>query len=344
MKEHKNYDRADFNAMRNSGLMQSLVGERTRFDSADDASVFFARELDFIKSKSYDKKYPELTALQIFPKSSEVDEGADTITYYSYDRTGFAKVIDNYSTDLPVSDVTGSPHTARIAGVGNSYIYSIQEMRASRMAGKNLDSRKAENARYQIERTINKIAWAGDADTGLMGVLSEGQQIPTMTIAAGAETTKTNWKEKNADEILADISAMQTSVAKMTKNVERPDTLVLPSDIFIELSTRRIPDSDETVMSFVKKHSPYIKEIIPAAELNSDSVETNPYANSQPEQGKGVALLFTNDPDKLSIENPIPFNQLPVQPQNLGFKVACEARTAGVIVYYPMSALIAIGV
>ena len=35
--------------------------------------------------------------------------------------------------------------------------YSIQEMRASAMAGKSLDTRKAESARYQIDYLNNKI-------------------------------------------------------------------------------------------------------------------------------------------------------------------------------------------
>lgn len=50
------YDKADYNALKASNLMPTLREDRLcRFDSAEDASVFFARELDYIKSKSYDK-------------------------------------------------------------------------------------------------------------------------------------------------------------------------------------------------------------------------------------------------------------------------------------------------
>ena len=101
--------------------------------------------------------------------SSEVDPGAETVTYYSYDKTGLAKIISNYATDLPRADVKGKPTTAIIKSLGDSYGYSIQEMRASRMAGKSLDTRKAESARYQIDYLNNKIAWNGDAETGLKG-------------------------------------------------------------------------------------------------------------------------------------------------------------------------------
>ena len=175
-----------------------------------------------------------------------------------------------------------------------------------------------------------------------MGVLSEGQNIPLFAVTAGTESGATSWLEKTADEILKDVNGMQKQVAKMTKNVERPDTLCVPSDVYMDISTRRIPDTSTTVKSFLLEHAPYLKNIVSAAELDSDSVETNPYAAEV--DGQGVAFLFKNDKRKLSLENPMPFYQYPLQARNLEVVVPCEARTAGVIVYYPLSALIAVGV
>ena len=338
----KNYDKRDLKALKSSGVPAFIMAsEGCRFDSEDAASVFFARELDYVKAQSYDVEYPELTALNLFPISSEADEGAETITYYTYDKQGLAKVIDNYSTDLPRADVDGKPSTAEIKSLGASYGYSAQEMRASRLAGKSLDTRKAEAARFAIDSKNNMIAWAGDAESGLMGVLSSGQNIPLYTIPANA-SSKTKWTEKSADEILADVNGMAKAVAKITKNVERPDTLCVPAEVYMDIATRRIPDTSTTVLSFILEHSPYIKDVINAAELDSDSIGTNPYAAAS--GGQGVAFLFTKDKRKLSLENPMPFNQYPVQTKNLEVIVPCEARTAGAIVYYPLSAMIAVGV
>lgn len=335
-----NYSQKDYNALLGSNIPQSLVEDKSmRFDDAEDASVFFARELDHIKAQSYDVEYPELTALTLFPISSEVSPGAETITYYSYDKTGVAKIINNYATDLPRADVKGKPTTAFIKSVGASYGYSVQEMRASRFASKSLDVRKAESARYSVDYTLNRIAWAGDKKNGLIGILSPENDIPLFTVPAGA-SGKTTWEDKTADEILADLKAMQKQVARTTKNVERPDTLVLPADVHIEISTRQIPNTGYTVKKFLLENAPYIKEIISAAELQADAGETNPYS----EQGKNVALLFKKDARKFTIEHPLPFYQHPLQAKNLEIVVPCEARTAGAVIYYPLSALIAVGV
>lgn len=341
------YDRADYAALMGSTIPAALTGvQGLRFDSAEDASVFFARELDYIKSQSYDVEYPEFTALSLFPISSEVNPGAETVTYYSYDKTGLAKIISNYATDLPRADAKGKPTTAIIKSIGDSYGYSVQEMRASRMAGKSLDVRKAESARYQIDYLTNKIAWAGDEETGLMGVLSAGNDIPLYTIPANgkdeSDQPSTLWKHKDYKQILADINGMQAYVSKITKNVERPDTLVLPSDVFIDISTRQIDNTGYTIKKFVLENAPYLNDIVAASELQSDCPDTNPYATG--DSPKAVALLFRKDARKLTIENPLPFYQYPLQPQGLEIVVPCEARTAGAIIYYPLSLLIACGI
>lgn len=338
----KGYNNDDYRALSQSQIPATVAETTgTRFDSAEDASVFFARELNHVKAQTYDQEYPEMTALALFPMSSEVNPGAETVTYYSYDKVGMAKIIADYATDLPRVDVKGKPTTGNVKGLGASYGYSVQEMRASVMAGKGLDARKADSARYQIELLNNRIAWAGDKENGLMGVLSEDNDVPLYVIGKGANGS-TKWSEKTEDEILADINGMLKQMARTTKKVEKADTLALPSEAYIELQGRRIEGTDTTVLSYIQKNLKDIKNIVACPELDPDSVDTNPYAAD--EDGQGVMLLFKNDPRKLTIENPLPFKQHPVQAQNLEMVVPCEARTAGAIIYYPMSLLIGVGI
>lgn len=336
---HMNYDAADAAALRSGNICKGMVGRPMRFDNVSQASVFFARELDYVKTQSYDVEYPEMTALSLFPISSEVPEGAESFTYYSYDRTGMAKIINNYATDLPRADVKGKPSTGYIKSIGDSYGYSVQEMRASRMAGKSLDVRKGEAARYAADYAINRIAWAGDREHGLVGVLSEDNDIPKYvlsTVTVDGEE-RTEFRYKSADQILADINGMQKYVAQITKNVEKPDTLCLPANVYIDLATRRIPDTETTVLKFLLVHAPYLKEVREANELQAESTDMNP-------TGSNVALLFTNSDRKMTLEIPMPFYQYPIQEKGLEVEIPCEERVAGMVIYYPLSALIAEGV
>lgn len=343
----KTYDKADYEGFMKSNIPAALAGSPgLHFDSAEDASLFFARELDFIKSQSYDVIYPEFTALALFPVSHEVNPGAETITYYSYDKTGLAKIISNYATDLPRADVKGKPTTVPVKSLGVSFGYSVQEMRASRLAGKSLDVRRAEAARYQNDYLANKIAWAGDEETGLVGVLSVGNDVPLYVIPANGKDEEgkpsTEWRHKTWEQILQDVNGMQAHISRTTKNVERPDTLALPADAYIEISTRKIEGTNTTVKNFILESAPYIKDIVPASELQSDSPETNPYARG--ENPQSVAFMFKKDEKKFSIEIPMDFYQYPLQPDNLEVVVPCESRNAGAVIYYPLSMLIAVGI
>jgi len=341
------FDRADYDGLMKSNIPAALAGANgMRFDSAEDASVFFARELDYVKSQSYDVIYPEFTATELFPVSHDVNPGAETATYYSYDKTGLAKIIANYATDLPRADVKGKPITVPVKSIGTSFGYSVQEMRASRLAGKSLDVRKAESARYQNDFLANKIAWAGDEETGLVGVLSVGNDVPLYVIPANGVDEdgqpSTQWRHKTWDKILADVNGMQSYTAKITKNVERPDTLALPADVFMWISNCKIEGTDTTVRKFILDNAPYLKNIVPASELQADSPETNPYARGDSPQS--AAFMFKNDPRKFTFEIPMDFYQYPLQPENLEIVVPCESRIVGVMIYYPLSMSIAVGV
>ena len=88
---------------------------------------------------------------------------------------------------------------------------------------------------------------------------------------------------------------------------------------------------------FLLDNAPYLKDIISAPEMSGKSKSTNPY-------GKNVMMLYTNSAEKFSLEIPMAFYQYPLQNRNLEVIIPCEERIAGIILYYPLSALIAVGV
>ena len=86
-------------------------------------SAFFQRELEYVKSNTYDVKYPELKARRLFPLNPEVDPGATKITYQQYDQTGIAKIIANYADDLPRADIKGKEFKYCKHGISQKVMY-----------------------------------------------------------------------------------------------------------------------------------------------------------------------------------------------------------------------------
>jgi len=121
-------------------------------------SMFFLEELEHVKSRSYDVLYPQLLARRLFPLSSEVDSGAETLAYETYDHVGAAKLVHNYANSIPTVEVKGKKTVRQIYSSAISFGYSIQDIRNAKMAGKPLNQRKANACRRQMMVLENKLA------------------------------------------------------------------------------------------------------------------------------------------------------------------------------------------
>ena len=112
------------------------------------------RQLEFIKTRTYDIMYPEMKARQFIPVNNDVDTGAETITYRQWDMIGMAQIIANYGDDMPLIDELVEEFEQKVQGLGAAYEWSIQDLRRSAMAGASLDQRRARAARRSIEQQI----------------------------------------------------------------------------------------------------------------------------------------------------------------------------------------------
>jgi len=308
--------------------------------------AFFTRQLEHIKSQTYDVLYPEYSATRLIPVSTEAGPGAKTITYRQWDAVGTSKILASYADDLPRVDVDGKEFTSPVRPHGNAYGYNVDEIEEARMAGVNLTARKALASRQSYEQFVNKIAWFANGSNspeyaGLIGLLY-APNITTGTAHTGGTSGKVKWAEKNVDEILKDMNDTVQGIIDLTKGVERPDTILLPLAQYGIISTKRLGDgSDTTILDFFLRTNPFINTIEGIFELKD--VSPKPSAPT----GAGttdVMLVYKRDPMKLTLEIPKPYTQLPVEPRNLEFIVNTHSKCGGVIVYYPLSVSILEGI
>lgn len=308
------------------------MGLRTLPNLDANMGVFFERQLEHIKAETYDVEYPELMARKLIPVSFEAGPGATSITYRQFDRVGVMALISDYANALPRVDVLGKEFTSPVKSIGGAYGYNLQEIRSAQMAGVPLDSRKAEAARAAFEQTVDEVGTKGNAETGIKGFLNH-PNVPRGDVAQGATgadaTAKRLWANKTPAEIVKDINAAVAAIRSATNSVESgPFTVLLPDDQYTLIaSTKNSDSSDVTILEFVLKANPFIKEIVPWYQLKG--------AGSG---GTDRMLVYIRDPRKLTLEIPQDFEQLDVQPKGLEFEVPCHGRIGGVIFYRPFSA------
>lgn len=305
----------------------------TKLRSDAGETFFFARELEYVKSKSYDIEFPELKAFKHIPISTEAGEGAQAITYAQFEETGFARIIESYADDLPRADITGKEYTTQVKSIGVSYGYSIQEIRSAIYVGRSLTQRQANAARRANDQKINKLAWFGDSTYNILGLINT-PNIPVYLVPADGVGASTLWTTKTPDQILRDMNQITNSIPALTKGVEMPNTFLLPiAQYTLIASNPRSPTSDTTILEYFIQNNPFITTVDWVPELTGAGIESNPAGGT----GTDMFIVYDKNPDKLTMEIPMPFTQYPPQERGLNFVVPCESRYGGIITYYPLS-------
>jgi hypothetical protein len=301
-----------------------------RLDRAE--SVFFARETEFIKTKTYDAKPPELKGLRLVPQAGDLPTGIEQITYRRYFEAGEAKVIADYAKDFPRVDVFAKEYTSKVMDIGDSYGYSIKEIRASMRSGKRLDQRRALTARRTIERKLDRLTLRTDSDWGTYGLL-DYPGITEATLPADGAGGSKSWPAKSVDQILRDLSIMLDAVNVPTNGVEEADTALLPLPTRNLLVNTRLGDNTISLMKYIQDNFPQIKRIEWLNELRGIGAG-------------GTNRIMVGKFDNEHLENQIvgDFEQLETEHEGGEYTSPCMATTGGIIIYYPMAFAFADGV
>lgn len=313
MNEQMNYDGQDLRAIESSG----------RFDANE--SIFFARQLEYIKSKTYDVKRVPLNALALIPVSTSIPEGATTHTYRQYDSVGMAKVIGNYATDMPRADVTGKEFTNPIRSIGNSFGYNVQEVRSAMFAGVDLSAKKSASATRAHQEKINQLAFAGDADHGLPGLLNNAN-VPEVTLAADGTGSSKTFASKTADKIVRDVNALINKIITQSKGIHRATQVWMPIEQYALIATtQNSVASDTTILEFLQKNHPGV-EFKQVVELDGAGAG-----------GADRMYAMENSIENWQLEIPMMQKIYSPQQQGLEFVIPVESRFAGCIIEYPLA-------
>lgn len=303
----------------------------------DNESAFFARELEYVKSQTYDIRYPEYQAVMLMPVDSSAGPGAESITYQQFDSVGVMKLMASYGDDAPRADVKGKEFTVAIKSIRGAYGYSIQDIRNAMFARRPLKTMKAMAARRAYDQTVNNIAWFADGSAkyaGLFGFLYNANTTKSPAPVGAWETGP-----KTADQIIGDVNFAINNILKTTLNTEMADTVLMPVSQFAYIaSTPRSGTSDTTILEFLRRVHPGVS-FHAVNELGA----LNPKP-SGPAGPTDVLVAYKKAPDKLQLNLPQLFEQFPPQERNLEQVVNTHARIAGVTFYYPLSCHIVEGI
>lgn len=150
--------------------------------------------------------------------------------------TGKGKTYAGSGNDIPLAEVLYDSLSLGVKAGVIGYRYSIMELATAGAVGIDLNGDKISAARLAFEAHMSDVAWYGEKETNLKGLLN--QTGVTTTAAALA------WEEATPDEILNDLNGQIEAARKDSEfnSIIEPDTFLIPTSLQRVLSSRRLSD------------------------------------------------------------------------------------------------------
>ena len=303
------------------------------FSDADGA-WFLAQQLESIQAQVLPVKYQDLKWRELFPVDTSTPAGADAYGYYTSDMAGQAKIINTASKDIPWSTVARGKVLQQSQWIATKFGYSYGEIEAAKYTGEPLTQAHANSARRAIEELLNTLAWDGNTAAAITGIFNNSD-IVTATVPDGAGGDS-EWTTKTPDEIVADINKAFTDPWVLSKEKERPDTLLLPTAQYAYISNTRLTETSQTIISYIVAQSPWVNSL--------NNIISVPLLTGKGTAGADVLIAYKRDPNniKAKLLQDVTFH--PVQQNGLNFETIVTAKSGGIELPYPVSFYILEGI
>ncbi|QPX75181.1 putative major capsid protein [Klebsiella phage P528] len=307
-------------AFEQSAIKVAMQGMGIDANKLDAHGIWTVNQLTQLLNRQYEQAYPQTGVLELFPVTTELSPVTKNFEWLEFDGVTSAKIIADYTDDLPTVEAMASEKTGKVFRLGNAWFISIDEIKAGQALGSSLSDRKASLAREGHETLVNDLVFKGSAPHNIVSVFDQ-PNINRLT-SAGWTTPEIAFSE---------LQDLIETIEDVTLGRHHVTNIVIPPSKR-RLLTQKMPDVTESYLAWFKENYPNVT-ITAIAELEDiDGAGT-----------KGV-LAYEKDPMNMSIEIPERFNMLPMQPKDLHFKVPCTSKCTGLIVYRPLTISILSGV
>lgn len=220
--------------------------------------------------------------------------------------------------------------------------YTVSELNRSAYAGLNLDDLKTRMLRLDYEKMVDRIAFCGDPDTGIPGLIggraTVGSQAPyTYNVAAGVGGY--TWALKTADEILTDLSTLLTTFRQKTGYAAWPNMIAIPEAQFQQIAIQKISSLGfRSILDYFLENNAASKagvalKVVPNKWCTRQLIEGTYYGGGTSTYDRMCAYI--NDETYTRFHLPVPLTREDVTKVNLKISVDYIGVIGGVEIFHP---------
>lgn len=303
-------------------------------DAVEKAGVFLSRELEQRLPKVYEKKYPGLKFAngELLPINASLEAGAESIIEDVMSTVGeAAEGASDQIDDIPLADAAFDQYKFPVICKPVAIRYSIRELDAARLSGRNVRGAKEMAARRSLEEASNILGAFGNTQRGLYGLLND----PNVPVESSI-TDNIYDAAYTADDLINLFNTKVADVVVSSNMAEEVDTALVPVRLHERMVGLRVGDSGMTVKQFLLENSTWLKSIMPVNELASATLEK--YGVHSSGTNKDAIFFYSRNPD--SVERLVqPITTMTPQLRGMHYIVYMYFCTTGAVWHYPGGAL-----
>jgi len=293
-------------------------------DAAD--NVHFARELETILPDLVREAIAPTSVRNLFPVNTGFSPNTESITWRLLTITGAAKVIADYSDDIPLINMFGEEKTTKVRTLAVGHVFSIPELQGSAEGSISLASEGPTAARDAILRLENTLAYNGSTKFDLVGLFS-GTATTGIAITASAGV----WSAASAAVIYGEMAALIGDIHEDSKTVHNATRILMSPNNFRQISTTQFSaSSDVTILGFFRQNHPGV-----------DVVAVQEMVGAGAKGGMGgsddAVFAYNPNPAEIFLAVPMPIAQRPPTEQHLKVETMYWSRTGGFIIRQPLA-------
>lgn len=294
--------------------------------TADAGIGFYISQFTNLESKIYETLYADIIFDQLVPVDTSDPEWIDNVAYISYNGATMGKFIAANGRDLPQVDIDANISYIRVGYAGNSYGYSLEELRKAAAMRMPLDAAKGRLAFRGAQQHQQQVAFFGDAERQMFGLFNH----PNVPL----DNSTIDWDTATGDEIVAELNSIINKVWQQSAQRHVPNTLLLPSNLWTIAQNKRMAvGTDTTVLEFFRRNNTYTAVTGQAIDIRSVL-----WLNDAGVGGVPRIMAYEKNQDNLTMRMPIPWRSLPPQATALRLEIPCEWKVGGTEFRYPLSA------
>jgi hypothetical protein len=300
---------------------------RPDFRMDSDTSIFVENQLKQVVAEVYNRVYPELEAKSLMPLRNNINPGAKSWAWMSYEQRGRAKFYGALANDPPRVDVAGKEIISPIRGMWAAWGYNIDDIESARMANAPLDTQLAEAARRAIAELQDTTLYFGDLALGIPGLFTD-PRTAVVTVPNG------NWLAgATGDQVVQDLNAVADTLWTNSNMTVRGDVMLLPMAQYRYAQEARMSNTTMNALQYFLANNGWVKDVRPNLAV----------ATAGP---GGVKAIFNyqRSPDILHGVEPLPFTPMPPQFDALETTIIARLKTGGCTWYRPMGGIMGIGI